>query len=49
MQAEVLDWMVQNDMPEERKRRVREIVPLAHQDQDAMFGESLPQGIILRE
>jgi hypothetical protein len=28
---------------------VREIVPLAYQDRDAMFGESLPQGIILRE
>ena len=40
--------MAQHDMPENRKRRVREIVPLAHQDQDAMFGESLPQGIILR-
>ena len=47
-QAGVLDWMAQNDMPEDRKRRVREIVPLAYQDRDAMFGESLPQGIILR-
>ena len=35
-------------MPEERKRRVRLIVPLAHQDRDAMFGESLPQRIVLR-
>jgi molecular chaperone DnaK (HSP70) len=49
VQAEVLDWMAQYGLPEDRKRRVREIVPLAHQDQDAMFGESLPQGIILRE
>ncbi len=48
-QEGVLDWMEHNDMPENRKRRVREIVPLAHRDQDAMFGESLPQGIILRE
>jgi hypothetical protein len=48
-QAEVLDWMTQHDMPEDLKRRVRENVPLAHQDQDVMFGESLPQGIILRE
>ena len=48
IQADVLDWMAQNDMPEDRKRRVREIVPLAHQDQDTMFGESLPLGIILR-
>ena len=49
IQAEVLDWMAQHDMPEERQRRVREVVPLAYQDQDAIFGESLPQGIILRE
>ena len=48
VQAAVLDWMAQNDVSEEHQRRVREIVPLAHQDQDAMFGESLPQGIILR-
>jgi len=48
IQAAVLDWMAQNDMPEDRKQRVREIVPLAYQDRDAMFGESLPQGIILR-
>ena len=49
VQAEVLDWMAQNDMPQDRKRRVREIVPLAYQDRNAMFGESLPLGIILRE
>ena len=49
VQADLLDWMEQNDMPQDRKRRVREIVPLAYQDRDAMFGESLPQGIILRE
>jgi len=47
VQVAVLEWMTQHDMPDVRKRRVREIVPLAHQDQDAMFGESLPQGIIL--
>ncbi len=49
VQADVLGWMEQNDMPEDRQRPVRNIVPLAHHDQDAMFGESLPQGIILRE
>jgi hypothetical protein len=48
VQAEVLDWMAQHEMPEERQRRVRDVVPLANQDRDAMFGESLPQGIILR-
>jgi molecular chaperone DnaK (HSP70) len=49
VQADILDWMAQNDMPQDRKRRVREIVPLAYQDQSAIFGESLPQGIVLRE
>jgi hypothetical protein len=49
LRAEVLAWMARHDMSVERQRRVREVVPLAHQDQDAMFGESLPQGIILRE
>jgi len=48
VQVDVLDWMAQNDMPEDRQRRVREFVPLAYQDRDAMFGEALPQGIILR-
>ena len=48
VRADVLEWMERHEMPVERQRRVREIVPLAHQDQDAMFGESLPQGIILR-
>jgi len=48
IQADILDWMAQHGMPQERKRRLREIVPLAYQDQDAIFGESLPQGIILR-
>ena len=49
VQGDVLDWMDVHAMPPERMRPVREITPLAHQDQDAMFGESLPQGIILRE
>jgi molecular chaperone DnaK (HSP70) len=49
IQADVLAWMALNEMSEDRQRRVREIVSLANQDQDAMFGESLPQGIILRE
>lgn len=49
VQAAVLEWMAKHDMSENRRQRVRDIVPLAHQEQDAMFGESLPQGIILRE
>ena len=49
VQAGVLDWLVSHGMSEDWQRRVREIVPLANQDQDVMFGESLPQGIILRE
>jgi hypothetical protein len=40
VQIDVLKWMVQNDMPEDLKQKLREIVSLAHQDQDAMFGEN---------
>ena len=49
MQTRVLDWMENRNVAAEMIRRVKEIMPLASQDQDAIFGESLPQGIILRE
>ena len=40
---------VGRQLADDMQRRVREIMPLAAQDQNAMFGESLPQGIILRD
>ena len=49
MRARVLDWMESRQLADDMKHRVTEIMPLAVQDQNAMFGESLPQGIILRD
>ena len=49
MRTQVLDWMKSHNLADEMKRRVTEIMPLAPQDQTAMFGESLPQGIILSD
>jgi hypothetical protein len=40
--------MAVNDLSEDLTRRVMEITPPARNDQVAMFGESLPLGIILR-
>jgi hypothetical protein len=48
MRHRVLEWMALNELTEELKRRVMEITPPARNDQTAMFGESLPLGIILR-
>jgi hypothetical protein len=48
MRNRVLGWMAANDVAEDSKRRVMEIIPSARNDQMAIFGESLPLGIILR-
>jgi hypothetical protein len=48
LQTKILEWMDQNQLPEELQRPVREVVSLARQEQTAMFGESLPSGIILK-
>ena len=44
----VLEWMAVNELTEDLKRRVMDITPPARNDQMAMFGESLPLGIVLR-
>ena len=44
----VLAWMEENGLDEEVKRRVSEPTAPARGDQVAMFGESLPLGIILK-
>jgi hypothetical protein len=49
MRTRVLKWMDAHQLADDMQRPVRDIVPLATQDQNAMFGETLPQGIILRE
>jgi hypothetical protein len=48
LQAKILEWMDQNQLPEELQRPIREVISLARQEQTAMFGESLPSGIILK-
>ncbi len=49
MQTRVLEWMDSRKMADDIKRPVGEIVALESQDRNAMFGEALPQGIILRD
>jgi ATP-dependent Lon protease len=48
MRNRVIEWMAVNGLTEDLKRRVMEITPPARNYQMAMFGESLPIGIILR-
>ena len=47
--SKVLNWMQSNELPSDLVDPVRMTLPLARQDQKAMFGESLPSGIILKE
>jgi hypothetical protein len=49
MRAKVLAWMQAHDLPTNLIDPVRETLPVQRQDQKAMFGESLPSGIILKE
>jgi hypothetical protein len=44
----VLAWMTDNGLADVLRRRVESVIPPARKDQAAMFGESLPVGIILR-
>jgi hypothetical protein len=44
-----MDWMVDNELSEDIIDPIRKTMPLARKDQKAMFGESLPSGIILKE
>jgi molecular chaperone DnaK (HSP70) len=47
--SRVLAWMERNGLPADVSDPIRQTMPLARQDQKAMFGESLPSGIILKE
>jgi hypothetical protein len=49
MRTRVLAWLESRQIADEVVRPIREIVVRASQDQNAMFGESLPQGILLRD
>ncbi len=44
----VLGWMNRHNLAKET-RCLQEVVPLARQEENALFGESLPSGIILKE
>ena len=46
--AAVLAWMQAHDLPANLIDPVREPLPVERRDQKAMFGESLPSGIILK-
>jgi molecular chaperone DnaK (HSP70) len=48
MRSRVLHWLETENLADDMIRCVREILPLAPKEQNAIFGESLPQGIILR-
>ena len=48
LRTQVLNWMETENLADDMIRCVREILPLAPQEQNAIFGESLPLGIILR-
>jgi molecular chaperone DnaK (HSP70) len=49
MRTRVLTWMQEYELPSDLIDPIRKTMPLARQDQKAMFGESLPSGIILKE
>lgn len=49
MRSRVLAWMHDHELPTNLIDPVRKVLPLERQDQKAMFGESLPSGIILKE
>lgn len=43
----IVSWMTQNGCPASHIRRLKEVVPVAKQEENAIFGESLPAGMIL--
>jgi molecular chaperone DnaK (HSP70) len=42
------DWLSRDPKFENNLRHLREIIPIARQEQGAIFGESLPAGIVLK-
>ena len=43
----VTGWLSQYDFPKSQIRLLKEIVPMAKQEENAIFGESLPAGLVL--
>jgi hypothetical protein len=49
LRIRIREWMESRQIAADVQRPVSEIIALESRDQNAMFGESLPQGIILRD
>ncbi len=47
VQARVLEWLASHPDLADQRRYLEEIVPIAQQEEQALFGESLPVGLIL--
>ncbi|MBI5062859.1 MAG: molecular chaperone DnaK, partial [Desulfatitalea sp.] len=47
VQARVLAWMEPHPDLSDQRRYLEEVVPIAQQEEQALFGESLPVGLIL--
>ena len=44
----LLDWLSQQAEIAEQKRYLQEVIPIARQEEQALYGDSLPAGIVLR-
>ncbi|MBT8341328.1 MAG: molecular chaperone DnaK, partial [Desulfatitalea sp.] len=47
--ARILDWMAPHDDLAHHRRYLTQVVPMAHQEEQTLFGESLPLGIMLHD
>ena len=44
----IIDWMNQYDMLSPHIKFLEDVVPMAKSEEDAIFGETLPSGLVLR-
>ncbi len=47
--ARIVGWLDAAAIPAEQRRCLSEVMPLARQEEQEIFGESLPAGLVLRE
>ncbi|MBF0119254.1 MAG: hsp70 family protein [Desulfobacterales bacterium] len=47
--SKIIDWMLKYDLSQDYKKYLTDVIPLAKQEESAIFGESLPAGIIFHE
>ncbi|CAN2040935.1 Hsp70 family protein [Candidatus Magnetomoraceae bacterium gMMP-15] len=43
----VIDWLNRHDVAESQIKCLKEVIPISRKEEDVIFGESLPSGIIL--